>query len=920
METCNGMMSSESTPKQIYDDLKGQLSRVNKTLKNLEMRAFKPNFSTDELSSKSRKTPAFKVHKIGERDLNDEVDVKNIRDGKAKLERDLETLKGIQTQKNSRKSKIEGAALGKRRKSKKCIPFRKLEKDISDYQSLIGDILAEVESVNLARRFGAVALEEGQIPKNKEEKTRQDLVAFISRWNALSEEVFKASFSIDALVSEVQTEYSKLNLWYENSEVADSLLMEYDSCADKPEKLGTTIRAVRLQLHENQNVLENFRKAKPRLQNMRDTAVALMKCGRLEETDADELECVINILVAKYESIDNRLNASRDRIYAEINKLRKRMVKQRSSSILRRFSSKRTSSFRRKRSLRKKLEIQQRKEMAIRNLQAKKDSEVVSSPTSMDLNGLMTPAHPPMKTDKEYEEEKSRLANQRDAYQRFDLTLKACEKTIYDLNLKSSWRLLAPLSITELEKQLDQLMTFEADLNNSRAEFQTEKENFEKRKEEDYFDETDEGMLERRVNSLHSSWEKLWGDFIAKKNKLQKQKDAFESFNCSFKAWEKTVADLDSESLQKFPAVGPNGDELRRQLGDINRFESELEKSRSDFQSEVERFQKAKEEGLFFNTHREALEKIVRDLESRWDELWREHVENKNRILQATSAQNHKSIQSITNDLDKIEKQINTPEIYDEERVYLEENIFKQKRLMEDLHTYDHPIDEIRNTTKIWMENEQMESQTYITIQRKTEELCEKQIQLRKVCQENESRLVQELTLLDQRRDETVRVSDDYSTLSQTLDEFLADEGFAELDSSKSSLEMKISDFDIKIQSISHWMTDTEKLVNSLHVRMAPGEVTKRVQQIKKRWGNMDRKEVEMKDINCLGQDITNEPVNMETKHSIEDELEALNTKWRKTKEMLREVVDTKGEEAPGYRGCWCFQMVPRAFHACFYS
>ena len=47
------------------------------------------------------------------------------------------------------------------------------------------------------------------------------------------------------------------------------------------------------------------------------------------------------------------------------------------------------------------------------------------------------------------------------------------------------------------------------------------------------------------------------------------------------------------------------------------------------------------------------------------------------------------------------------------------------------------------------------------------------------------SRLVQELALLDQRRDETVRVSDDYSTLSQTLDEFLADEGFAELDSSK---------------------------------------------------------------------------------------------------------------------------------------
>lgn len=47
---------------------------------------------------------------------------------------------------------------------------------------------------------------------------------------------------------------------------------------------------------------------------MHDTALALMKSGRLEDTDAEEVERVINILVAKYESIDNRLNASRDRL------------------------------------------------------------------------------------------------------------------------------------------------------------------------------------------------------------------------------------------------------------------------------------------------------------------------------------------------------------------------------------------------------------------------------------------------------------------------------------------------------------------------------------------------------------------------------------------------------------------------------
>ena len=58
--------------------------------------------------------------------------------------------------------------------------------------------------------------------------------------------------SLEAFVLEMQMEYSKLNLWLSNSEVADSWLMEYEPHADKPEKLGTTIRVVRLQLHENQ--------------------------------------------------------------------------------------------------------------------------------------------------------------------------------------------------------------------------------------------------------------------------------------------------------------------------------------------------------------------------------------------------------------------------------------------------------------------------------------------------------------------------------------------------------------------------------------------------------------------------------------------------------------------------------------------
>lgn len=49
----------------------------------------------------------------------------------------------------------------------------------------------------------------------------------------------------------------------------------------------------------------------------------------------------------------------------------------------------------------------------------------------------------------------------------------------------------------------------------------------------------------------------------------------------------------------------------------------------------------------------------------------------------------------------------------------------------------------------------------------------------------------------------------------------------------QSFLEMKMNDFDAKVQSMNRWMDDSEKLINSRHVEMDPNEVTKRVLQIK---------------------------------------------------------------------------------------
>ncbi|XP_020600932.1 cingulin-like [Orbicella faveolata] len=815
------MPSKSGDMKQAYEDLREQLSKLSRALKILETRALKQTFSTNELASKGRKISSLRTHKTGR---GDEVALKNnLPDGLEKLERALELFREIQKQKNTGESKIQGASVGRRRKSKRCIHFDKIESDITNYKSLISEISAQADTVNQVVKVGNASLQEGRIPKNKEEKTRQELAAISIRWNVLCGDVLNTCSSIEAFVLEMQMEYSKLNLWLSNSEVADSWLMEYEPHADKPEKLGTTIRVVRLQLHENQGVLDNFRKSKTRLQNMYDIAVALMKSGRLDEEDANELERVVNVLVAKWESIDNRLNASRDRIYAEINRLRQRKAKQ-GHSILRRFSSKRNSSFRRKRSMRKKREMQQRKEASSQPTERRPKvsvKEVVRSSASVDLNASLDPISVVMTTNKESEEDKSRL---------------------------------------------------------------------------------------------------------------EKQKAAFESFDSSLKSCEKCLHDLDEEQLQKFLAAGSTWSELNKQLEGIMTFEAELKRSRSEFESEVDKFEKAKEEDLFKDADCEILEKRVQGLKTRWDELMGDHVANKDRITKASIDLNNKSMQDMNKEFDKIEKQIKTPEIYDDERLSLEENILKQKRLMEDLDSYNAPIKQVNATTNNLLDRGLIDEATFAKVHEETGALMERQRRLKGLSRENGDRLATELLEFNQREnesplpveEETIQISDDYSMLAQSLDDLLADdisdEGFAELDSSRSFLELKMTDFDAHVQSMNSWMNDTEKLINSLHVGMDPIEVSKRVQQIKMCCEEIDKKELKMKRINKLGEEITSESLNMTTTESVEGRLEVLNKRWRETKEMLRDYSDKDEDERAEYGVCCCLQMVKKAFHACFYS
>lgn len=82
----------------------------------------------------------------------------------------------------------------------------------------------------------------------------------------------------------------------------------------------------------------------------------------------------------------------------------------------------------------------------------------------------------------------------------------------------------------------------------------------------------------------------------------------------------------------------------------------------------------------------------------------------------------------------------------------------------------------------------------------------------------------------------------------------------------------------------------------------------------------IEKREVKMKHVNKLGEEITSESLNMTTTEAVEGKLEALNKRWVDTKEMLNDYRDKDEDERSEYGGCCCFQMITKAFHACFYS
>lgn len=83
---------------------------------------------------------------------------------------------------------------------------------------------------------------------------------------------------------------------------------------------------------------------------------------------------------------------------------------------------------------------------------------------------------------------------------------------------------------------------------------------------------------------------------------------------------------------------------------------------------------------------------------------------------------------------------------------------------------------------------------------------------------------------------------------------------------------------------------------------------------------DIEKKEAKVKYINKLGQEITAESLDTTLTDGVEEKLVTLNKKWRDTREILSDYHGKDEDEHSEFGSCCCFQMIKKAFQACFYS
>ncbi|KAL9969714.1 hypothetical protein ACROYT_G021966 [Oculina patagonica] len=261
---------------------------------------------------------------------------------------------------------------------------------------------------------------------------------------------------------------------------------------------------------------------------------------------------------------------------------------------------------------------------------------------------------------------------------------------------------------------------------------------------------------EQKINDSMKSVKKMFAEEEKMKLRPRTEREKERIHDESVKAFDsslitcwKALNDLDEESLQEFSAVGSNIQEVRGQLDDIQDLERKMTQEDNNFRLVKETFDKSEDKKLMKDESRERLRRKVDDLNSRWEEMWRAHDVNKERLVQAILIMGGQWMGRVNNNLDDLEDDINSLKIPEDDMKALREEEIKHKEIMNKISSYEVSVSGAVDVAREVQRRDLVTEETGKTITHETEELEDRLERLRAEAEDKKKRISESLLKIE---------------------------------------------------------------------------------------------------------------------------------------------------------------------------
>lgn len=407
---------------------------------------------------------------------------------------------------------------------------------------------------------------------------------------------------------------------------------------------------------------------------------------------------------------------------------------------------------------------------------------------------------------------------------------------------------------------------------------------------------------EQKINDLMGGVKKIFTQSGKRGARSEEEKerihdDSVKAFDSSLITCWKALNDLDEKSLQEFSAVGSNIQEVKEQLDEIQDLERKMTQEDNNFRLVKETFEESEDKKIMEDESRERLRRKVDDLNSRWEEMWRAHDVNKDRLVQAILIMGGQWMGRVNNSLDELEDDIKSLKIPADDMKELREEQKKHKEIMNKISSYEDSVSGAVDVAREVQRRDLVTEETGKTITHETGELEDRLEQLKAEAEEKKKSITASLLEIEKATAvNEVMVASSVSVAHSAPDQTTEnDEGFVEPKhhffkkkvTYESLINQKMKEFKKEHKTINDWMDETEKLLNSLSVNMDPKKASRVQDKINIRYGEMKDKQSKVDHVKRLSKQIENETLDITISQPYLKEAEALDERWSKVKEMI---------------------------------